>query len=79
MKASDWCTCWPDKWRGYDYSACCQKHDEDYANPEVSRWEADRDLFRCVWKESYLVWACVMFTGVRCFGWAFRHYVPKSK
>jgi len=24
----DWCTGWPEKWRGVDISPCCKEHDE---------------------------------------------------
>lgn len=76
-KASDWCSFWPDRWRTYDYSLCCKQHDDDYENPEVSRWEGDVSLLICVEKCANQFMATIMFIGVRCLGWAFKHYVPK--
>lgn len=94
-KASDWCTAWWDKIGDYDYSACCQRHDEEYADPSVSRWEADVNLLNCVrkqgvwdtdnkWDSSKKIalaytWGTIMFIGVRSLGWMFKHYVPKSE
>lgn len=78
-KASDFCTMWPDKWITYDYSACCQRHDEAYADPFISRWEADVELLQCVYRNSNPLMAITMFLGVRSFGWMFKHYVPLAK
>lgn len=78
-KASNWCTLWPDRWINYDYSACCKIHDEDYANPGISRWDADLALCQCVAKHANTTMAVVMFLGLRLFGWAFKHYTPKVK
>jgi len=75
-KASDWCTMWPDTWREYDYSLCCQQHDLDYANPFITRWDADVALLICVKNSSQPFLAVIMFIGVRCFGWMFKHYTP---
>ena len=76
MQTTDYCSMWPDRWRNYDYSACCQQHDEDYANPKVGRLEADNKLFKCVKKSSNVFMATTMWVGVRCFGWAFKTWVP---
>ena len=77
-KASDWCTMWPDKWKNYDLSACCHKHDDDYENVKISRLRADIDLFVCIKKNSTLIMACIMFMGVRCLGWLCKHYVSPT-
>ena len=77
-KASDWCSFWPDRCISYDYSACCEQHDRDYENPEISRWEADVALLICVNKHSNSFMATIMFIGVRCLRWAFKHYVTKG-
>lgn len=94
-KASDWCTGWWDKIGDYDYSACCQKHDDEYADPAYSRWEADVNLLNCVrtqgkWDSDAKInssiktlisytWGTTMFIGVRTFGWMFKHYKPKAE
>jgi hypothetical protein len=76
IKASDWCSAWPDSWRSYDLSGCCHRHDNDYADPRVSRWVADVRLLGCVSRECNLLMGMVMFIGVRCAGWLFKHYIP---
>ena len=78
-KTSNWCTMWPDRWINYDYSVCCMIHDEDYADPSVSRWEADVRLLVCVEKNANSLMAVTMFLGVRLIGWMFKHYTPKIK
>jgi hypothetical protein len=78
-KASDWCSFWPDHWITYDYSACCEQHDKDYEDDTVSRWDADVALMQCVCKQCKPVMAVIMFLGVRCFGWMFKHYVTPKK
>lgn len=38
---TDYCTLWPDRWKTYDWSACCATHDELYDDPAVPRAKAD--------------------------------------
>ena len=54
-------------------------HDEDYADPSVSRWEADVKLLVCIEKNANSLMAVTMFLGVRLVGWMFKHYTPKIK
>ena len=50
---------------------CCNQHDEQYSKAStVSRSNADANLLRCIWKQSYF-YAVVVYLGVRCFGWMF--------
>ena len=78
MKTTDYCSAWPDKWISYDYSTCCKRHDEDYADPKVGRLEADNRLFKCVRKHSNLLMAIIMWIGVRCCGWMFKTWAPPT-
>ena len=78
MKTTDYCSAWPDKWISYDYSACCKRHDEDYADPKVGRLEADNRLFKCVKAHSNLLMATTMWIGVRCCGWMFKTWAPPT-
>ena len=41
MKNKDYCTGFFDKIGDTDISGCCLVHDEDYADPNVSRKDAD--------------------------------------
>lgn len=33
----DWCTGFPEKWRGQDISECCKKHDETLSTSQFYR------------------------------------------
>lgn len=71
---ADYCTLWPDRALGKDWSACCKAHDEAYAGTGV-RWDADARLALCV--ASQTGWdglAVVMFVGVATFGGMFRRW-----
>jgi len=76
MQTTDFCSFWPDRWRTYDYSSCCEIHDADYADPKVGRLEADNRLFKCVNKNANIFMATTMWIGVRLCGWMFKTWVP---
>jgi len=75
------CTFFPDG----SWSNCCARHDRRYANNRLTRRQADKLLFRCVWRVgkptvvmdnifatlvvSSMVVATVMYVGLRVFGW----------
>lgn len=42
----DYCTLFFDKINNYDIGFCCQIHDDEYENPDITREEADENL-RC--------------------------------
>lgn len=68
----DYCTLFPDRGFGKDWSACCKAHDEAYGGT-VARFDADRELAICVAKETG--WdglAGLMLIGVVLAGWIFR-------
>ena len=83
MVKKDWCTMWPDRWRGVDFSLCCKEHDEDYARIAKiksfwkriwQRRKADFKLSGCVKrkfneKDKSSVMPIIMLSGVRLFGW----------
>ncbi len=62
-------TCWFDRCCGFDWSTCSKNHDRRYANTRLTRYQADKLLFRCVRCKSSIVMASIMFLGVRTFGW----------
>lgn len=63
----DNCTLWPEG----TWSECCALHDRRYENKRLTRYQADKLLFRCVNRKSNIKMAIVMFLGVRLFGWFF--------
>ena len=65
--AKDRCTLFPEG----NWSECCHQHDRMYGRKTVSRWVADKLLYKCVRKKSNIVVASIMFIGVRLFGWYF--------
>jgi len=65
--AKDHCTLW---FEG-NWSECCALHDRRYANKRLTRYQADKLLFRCVRRKSNIVMASIMFAGVRTIGWYF--------
>lgn len=64
MCKTDGCTCWFDG----NWKHCCDFHDRRYANQRLTRYQADKLLYRCVAKKSKPM-ALIMFIGVRLFGW----------
>ena len=51
--------------------SCCEAHDRNYGpDSTMTRWQADRELRRCIAQYrpnvSWIVWV-----GVRLFGWRF--------
>ena len=67
MKNKDHCTLSPEG----NWSMCCARHDRRYENKRLTRFQADKLLFRCVNRKSNVLIASIMFLGVRAFGWYF--------
>jgi len=65
MCSSDGCTCWFDG----SYVDVCNNHDKRYENKRISKWQADKLLFRGVRRKSNTLNAVVMWVGVTLFGW----------
>lgn len=67
---ADYCTLWPDRLLGVDFSTCCLRHDLDYI-AGVGRWHADQALAACVAHAGLPFTGFVMGAGVGLFGWLF--------
>lgn len=63
----DHCTMFPEG----NWSECCARHDRRYENKRLTRFQADKLLFRCVKRKSSIIIAAIMFMGVRLVGWYF--------
>lgn len=62
---SDGCTRSPD----FDFSLCCEKHDEEYSDPEsTDRAAADLHLRECIAGKGHRVLAWFYWAAVRLFG-----------
>ena len=74
----DYCTSWPDRLFGKDWSHCCLAHDVAYSLPG-SQFEDDIELMRCV-AEATGWWplAAAMFLGVVLFGKRYRKRARKT-
>ena len=59
------CSCWFDRFKEWDWSDCCGRHDIACASDRVYRLYADKLLFRCVKHRVNAIFAAVMFIGVR--------------
>lgn len=77
--AVDYCTLFPDRAFGKDWSSCCMLHDLAYS-ADGARMAADLDLAMCVTQStgSYGLGA-LMGAGVIAFGWYFRRKTKKEK
>lgn len=70
----DYCTLFFDKINDYDISGCCLIHDQEYRDPNVSRYKSDRNLRLCVNNVSHSRIGDFMYLGVRIFGWIFWYW-----
>ena len=50
------------------WTSCCERHDRRYENKRLTKYQADKLLFRCVRRNSNIVIAIIMFLGVTLFG-----------
>lgn len=57
------------------WSGCCKRHDRRYANKRLTRYQADKLLYRCIKRKSNALVASIYFIGVRLFGW---YYYDKA-
>ncbi len=68
----DYCTLFPDRAAGRDWSHCCQQHDLAYTLGTPSRPEADAQLAQCVADATgWSALAVLMWAGVALFGGIF--------
>ncbi len=51
--------------------SCCEQHDKHYQTGDISRWDADLRLYRCIRDSGRPVHAVIAFIAVRLFGWLF--------
>lgn len=60
----DHCTLFPEG----NWGNCCKRHDRRYENNRITKYQADKLLFRCVKRKSNKFVAGIMFLGVSLFG-----------
>jgi hypothetical protein len=65
MCDKDYCTLWLEG----NWCKCCKRHDRRYTRKGLSKFQADKLLFRCVKRKAGWFMASLMFTGVTLFGW----------
>ena len=58
------CTLFPEG----NWTECCARHDRRYENKRLSKYQADKLLYRCVKRKSNIAVASIMFIGVTLFG-----------
>jgi hypothetical protein len=76
---TDYCTLFPDRAFGRDWSACCMVHDLAYG-ADGSRMAADLELASCVTQATgWHGLGALMFAGVAAFGWWFRRKGKKER
>ena len=63
----DNCTFSPDG----NWTDCCARHDRRYENKRLTRYQADKLLYRCIKRKKNKYIASVYFIGVRLVGWYF--------
>ena len=61
----DHCTLSPDG----NWAKCCARHDRRYENKRITRYQADKLLYRCIKRKANALIASIYFIGVRMFGW----------
>jgi hypothetical protein len=60
----DGCTAVPD----FDFGAdCCGEHDYHYQIGDVSRWQADKNMRKCIRQKGYVILPWAYWLGVRIF------------
>jgi hypothetical protein len=74
----DYCTLWPDKLWGVDYSACCAAHDLAYLTG-ANRLLADAELAKCVAQAGLPFTGFLMGGATTIAGWLFYRRVRRSK
>ena len=72
MNNKDYCTLW---FEG-NWKVCCKRHDRRYKNKRISKYQADKLLFRCVKRKANSFMAALMFIGVSLFGW-YSYYIKE--
>ena len=64
-------TCAIDGIFGMYWGECSKSHDRRYENNRLTRYQADKLLYRCINRRSNPFIASVYFIGVRAFGWVY--------
>lgn len=79
MIPQDYCTLWPDRIFGLDYSHCCAAHDLDYAMG-LEGLASDLRLAGCVIETSatLALWAGLMLMGVIFYRVILRKFRKRS-
>lgn len=67
----NWCTFFPDYVCGVYIGDACERHDRRYESTRLTRAQADRLLFREMWRKDLYLTAIIMWCGVRLFGWIY--------
>ena len=58
------------KWFEKRFQECCQEHDVDYVEQEISRYDADRKMYNCMKAKGYKVFGAITYYGfLRPLGW----------
>lgn len=63
--STDGCSNSPD----FNFKDCCKTHDFHYRNFDITRFEADKELLKCIKKKGWKVLPYVYYYAVRLFGW----------
>ena len=56
----DNCTLFPEG----NWGMCCARHDRRYENARLTKYQADKLLFRCVKRKANQILGIIMFIGV---------------
>ena len=70
----NYCTAYPEG----TWSSCCKLHDRRYLNKRLTKYQADKLLFRCVRRKSNIFNAAIMFIGVTVGG-NWNYYKAQNK
>ena len=68
------CTASPDG----TWGTCCKRHDKRYENKRLTRYQADKLLYRCIKRYSNAIIGSIYWLGVRLFGWYFYNNTKKG-
>jgi hypothetical protein len=72
-----YCTGVPDR-IVFSVSECCMEHDKDYSS-EISKFEADKKLFKCMFNKKAYITSFIYFLGVSLFGHSYHKKAQKNK
>ena len=70
----DHCTLSPEG----NWAECCKRHDRRYENKRLTKWQADKLLYRCVKRKSNAFIGSLFFIGVTIGGhWSYYKAQPQ--